>query len=57
MREFFLIYEAFALLSMANDLSRHPENLDEMEEDEDETESGPPPAVPQIPERFRNGGR
>lgn len=34
---------------------RHPEELDEMEEDEDETESGPPPSVPQIPERFRNG--
>lgn len=34
---------------------RHPEELDEMEEDEDETEPGPPPAMPQIPDRFRNG--
>lgn len=38
---------------------RHPENVeeDEMEEDEDETEPAHPPAVPQIPERFRNGGQ
>lgn len=42
---------------LTNHLSRHPENVDEMEEDEDETEPGPPPSVPQIPERFRNGGR
>lgn len=50
-------WETSVLLFMSNSLSRHPENLDEMEEDEDETEPGPPPAVPQIPERFRNGGR
>lgn len=33
--------------------SSHPETLDEMEEDDDEP--GPPPAMPQIPDRFRNG--
>lgn len=37
------------------DLLAHPEELDEMEEDEDETESGPPPSVPQMPERFHDG--
>ncbi|KAJ5995200.1 hypothetical protein N7481_002177 [Penicillium waksmanii] len=36
------------------ELLAHPEELDEMEEDEDETEPGPPPAMPQIPDRFRN---
>ncbi|KAJ5620882.1 hypothetical protein N7510_004866 [Penicillium lagena] len=36
------------------ELLAHPE--DEMEEDEDDIESGPPPAVPQIPSQFRNGG-
>ena len=35
--------------------SSHPEDLDEMEEDEDETEPGPPSSIPQIPERFRSG--
>ncbi|OOQ85576.1 hypothetical protein PEBR_25282 [Penicillium brasilianum] len=41
------------------ELLAHPEELeeDEMEEDEDEAEPGPPPAVPHIPEQFRNGGR
>ncbi|KAJ5735763.1 uncharacterized protein N7483_000888 [Penicillium malachiteum] len=36
------------------DLLAHPENLDEMEEDEDEPA---PQAVPQMPQRFRNGGQ
>lgn len=32
---------------------RHPEDEEEMEEDEDMTE----PSVPQIPQQFRNSGR
>ncbi|KAJ5148954.1 hypothetical protein N7448_000532 [Penicillium atrosanguineum] len=42
-------------MSNIKDLLAHPEELDEMEEDEDETESGLPPSVPQVPEHFRNG--
>lgn len=33
---------------------RHPETVDEMEEDDDNIEPDQPPAMPQIPERFRN---
>ncbi|KAJ5947550.1 hypothetical protein N7466_000565 [Penicillium verhagenii] len=36
------------------DLLAHPEDVDEMEEEEDRTEPGPPPSMPQMPERFRS---
>ncbi|KAJ5689339.1 hypothetical protein N7462_003731 [Penicillium macrosclerotiorum] len=40
------------------ELLAHPENLeDEMEEDEDVADPGPPPAVPQIPGQYRTGGQ
>lgn len=53
----FLLFYTWISCLANHDRSRHPENMDEMEEDEDEAEPGPPPSVPQIPERFRNGGR
>ncbi|OJJ53937.1 hypothetical protein ASPSYDRAFT_61883 [Aspergillus sydowii CBS 593.65] len=41
------------------ELLAHPEELDEMDEDEDDedTNSGVPPPMPQIPQRFLNGGK
>ncbi|KAL4793388.1 hypothetical protein BDV19DRAFT_366777 [Aspergillus venezuelensis] len=40
------------------ELLAHPEEVDEMDEDEDETsKSGVPPPMPQIPQRFVNGGK
>lgn len=57
MREFIWDFYLGLCAELTHHRSRHPENMDEMEEDEDESEAGPPPDVPQIPERFRNGGR
>lgn len=39
--------------------SRHPEELDEdeMDEEEDTTGPGPAPAMPGIPEQFRSSGQ
>lgn len=44
---------------MLTGCDRHPEELDEMDEDEDDedTNSGVPPPMPQIPQRFLNGGK
>lgn len=44
---------------MLTSCDRHPEELDEMDEDEDDedTNSGVPPPMPQIPQRFLNGGK
>lgn len=36
---------------------RHPEDLDEEMEDDDGSEPGPPPPMPNLPERFRHGGQ
>lgn len=51
------LFPACYISEFTNLWSSHPENLDEMEEDDDETEPAQPPPMPELPDRFRNGGQ